>query len=74
MKGMKLRELIETMKTEHNLSLCKYNGDDICECRNRSEGVLPYLERTVKCWYVDISMMVVIYLQAEEKTKGGEEK
>lgn len=71
---MKLHELIETMKTEHNLSLCKYNGDDICECRSRSEGVLPYLERTVKCWYVDISMMVVIYLQAEEKKKGGEEE
>lgn len=73
---MKLRELIETMKVEHNLSLCKYNGDDICGCKSRSEGVLPYLDRTVKCWYVDISFstLVVIYLQPEETTKGDEEE
>lgn len=72
---MKLRELIETMKTEHNLSLCTYNGNGICVCKSRSEGVLPYLERTVKCWYVDTSIIarVVIYLQAEETTKGCED-
>lgn len=63
---MTLEQLIGTMKVEHKLCLCKTNGDVICECTSRSEGVIPYLKRTVRYWYVTITMEIVTYLERED--------
>ena len=48
---MKVREMIDTLRMPQRLEIRDSENNEICVTNTNSNGVFPYLERSVKEWF-----------------------